>query len=257
MNAPAPEACAQDFAGLVAVVTGGSSGIGLETAHELDRRGARVAVLDRVEPTGQEAFATYRADVRDAGQVEEAIAHVVADLGGLDVLVNNAGIGAQGTVADTDPETWLEVLDVNVVGMARVSTAALGHLRDSAAAAIVNTCSIAALVGLPQRAAYSASKGAVLALTRAMAADHVSEGIRVNCVSPGTVNTPWVQQLLESAPDPVAMLAQLKARQPTNQLIEPIDVARAIATLASPAAAAITGISLSVDGGMNDLRMPT
>lgn len=257
MTAAAAGSPARDFTGLVAVVTGGASGIGLETAQELTRRGATVAVLDRDAPAAPESFAAYTADVRDTDQVNEAIAAVVADLGGLDVLVNNAGIGAQGTVADTEAQTWLELLDINVVGIARVSAAALPHLRASASAAIVNTCSIAALVGLPQRAAYSASKGAVLALTRAMAADHVAEGIRVNCVSPGTVNTPWVQRLLQTAPDPGAMLTQLKARQPTNELIEAIDVARAIAMLASPLSGAVTGISLSVDGGMNDLRLPT
>jgi len=247
----------RDLAGLVAVVTGGSSGIGAATAAELTARGARVAVLDRAEGSGVEDLPLYRADVQSDDEVRAAIDAVVADHGGLDIVINNAGIGAQGDVTANPSDHWLQLLDINVVGIARVSAAALPHLRRSRAAVIVNTCSIAALVGLPQRAAYSASKGAVLALTRAMAADHVREGIRVNCVSPGTVNTPWVQRLLATAEDPEAMLTQLRARQPTNALVEPEDVARAIAYLASPLSGAVTGISLSVDGGMNDLRMPT
>lgn len=247
----------RDLAGLVAVVTGGSSGIGAATAAELTARGARVAVLDRAEGSGVEDLPLYRADVQSDDEVRAAIDAVVADHGGLDIVINNAGIGAQGDVTANPSDQWLQLLDINVVGIARVSAAALPHLRRSRAAVIVNTCSIAALVGLPQRAAYSASKGAVLALTRAMAADHVREGIRVNCVSPGTVNTPWVQRLLATAEDPEAMLTQLRARQPTNALVEPEDVARAIAYLASPLSGAVTGISLSVDGGMNDLRMPT
>lgn len=135
------------------------------------------------------------ADVRDDGSVRRAVAEAAERLGGVDVLVNNAGVGAQGTVADNSDEEWMRVLDVNVVGMARVSRAFLPHLRRSRAAAIVNTCSIAATAGLPQRALYSASKGAVLALTRAMAADHLREGIRVNCVNPGTADTPWILRL--------------------------------------------------------------
>ena len=139
--------------------------------------------------------------------------------GGLDVLVNNAGIGAQGTVEDNPDDQWLKVLDVNVLGIVRVSRAALPALRRSAAACIVNTCSIAATAGLPQRALYSASKGAVLALTRAMAADHIGEGIRVNCVNPGTADTPWVGRLLAVAEDPEAERAALEARQPMGRLV--------------------------------------
>jgi 2-keto-3-deoxy-L-fuconate dehydrogenase len=243
--------------GLVAVVTGAASGIGLETALELAARGAQVAAVDR-DPAGiPEPLHAYRCDVSDGAAVADAVERIARDLGRIDVLVNNAGIGAQGTVADTDDREWQRVLDVNVVGIARMSAAALPHLRRSPSAAIVNTCSVAAFVGLPRRAAYSASKGAVLALTRAMAADHVAEGIRVNCVSPGTVNTPWVQRLLASAEDPDAELARLSARQPTGRLVEPDDVARAIAYLASPRSGSVTGTSLSVDGGMAAVQLPS
>jgi NAD(P)-dependent dehydrogenase (short-subunit alcohol dehydrogenase family) len=146
------------------------------------------------------------------------------------------------------------VLDVNVVGMVRVSRAALPALRNSSAAAIVNTASIAATAGLQQRVLYSASKGAVAAMTRAMAADLLSDGIRVNAVNPGTADTPWIGRLLAKAADPAAERAALEARQPHGRLVSPDEVAAAIAYLASPAAASVNGVALAVDGGMEFLR---
>jgi NAD(P)-dependent dehydrogenase (short-subunit alcohol dehydrogenase family) len=246
-----------DLQGLVAVVTGAGSGIGLATALELADRGAAVAAVDRDVSGVPEPLHPYPCDVTDGDGVRATVEAVARDLGGIDVLVNNAGIGAQGTVADNDEQEWLRVFDVNVLGIVRMTAAALPHLRRSSAASVVNTCSVAAFIGLPRRAAYSASKGAVLALTRAMAADHVREGIRVNCVSPGTVNTPWVQRLLASAEDPDGELARLSARQPTGRLVEAEDVAAAIGYLASPASGALTGTSLAVDGGMSGVQLPS
>ncbi|MGW5174231.1 SDR family NAD(P)-dependent oxidoreductase [Streptomyces sp. NPDC004082] len=243
-----------DFTGLRALVTGGASGIGRAAAELLAVRGARVAVLD-LEPGGVAApLLGYRADVSDDASVRSAVAAALTELGGLDVLVNNAGIGAQGTVEDNDDEQWHRVLDVNVLGIVRTTRAALPALRESAHASVVNTCSVAATAGLPQRALYSASKGAVLSLTLAMAADHVREGIRVNCVNPGTVDTPWVGRLLDAAPDPGAERAALEARQPTGRLVSAAEVAGAIAYLASPLSGATTGTALAVDGGMQGLR---
>lgn len=244
-----------DFEGLKALVTGGASGIGRATAELLAGRGAQVAVLDLDPSSVDKPLLAHRADVTDDASVREAVAAAVAELGGLDVLINNAGIGAQGTVEDNDDAEWHRVLDVNVVGMVRVARAALPHLRASRHAAIVNTCSIAATAGLPQRALYSATKGAVYSLTLAMAADHVREGIRVNCVNPGTVDTPWVGRLLSKAPDPAAERAALEARQPTGRLVAADEVAAAIAYLAGPLSGATTGTSLAVDGGMQGLRM--
>ncbi|MEU5565222.1 SDR family NAD(P)-dependent oxidoreductase [Micromonospora musae] len=244
-----------EFAGLAAVVTGGASGIGLATATLLADRGARVACLDLNPESVPAPLLGLAADVRDDGSVRAAVAAAADALGGIDVLVNNAGIGARGSVEENSDEEWHRVLDVNVVGIARVTRAALPHLRASAHAAIVNTCSIAASAGLPQRALYSASKGAVQALTMAMAADHVREGIRVNCVNPGTVDTPWVRRLLDAADDPAGELAALRARQPTGRLVSADEVAAAIAYLAGPLAAATTGSVLAVDGGMHGLRL--
>ncbi|MFJ8927260.1 SDR family NAD(P)-dependent oxidoreductase [Streptomyces sp. NPDC102364] len=245
----------QDFAGLKALVTGGASGIGRATAELLAARGADVAVLDRDITDVEKPLRGYAADVTDDAAVRAAVAAAARDLGGLDVLVNNAGIGAQGTVADNDDAEWHRVLDVNVIGMVRVARAALPALRDSEHAAIVNTCSIAATAGLPQRALYAASKGAVLSLTLAMAADHIREGIRVNCVNPGTADTPWVGRLLDKADDPAAERAALEARQPTGRLVSSAEVAGAIAHLASPLSGATTGTSVAVDGGMQGLRL--
>ena len=244
-----------EYEGLVAAVTGGASGIGAAIATTLQARGARVAVLD-LDPSGAPAGTLpVAADVSDDASVRAAVETVVRELGRLDVLVNNAGIGAQGTVADNNDEEWHRVLDVNLLGVVRVSRAALPHLRESPSAAIVNTGSIAATAGLPQRALYSASKGAVLALTRAMAADHLWEGVRVNCVNPGTADTPWIGRLLERADDPAAERAALEARQPHGRLVSAQEVADAVAYLASPLSRSTTGTTIAVDGGMNDLRL--
>ncbi|MGW4824158.1 SDR family NAD(P)-dependent oxidoreductase [Streptomyces sp. NPDC004227] len=241
--------------GLTALVTGGASGIGLATAQLLGEHGVDVAVLD-LDPSGVSTpLRGLTADVTDDRSVRSAVEAAAGELGGIDILVNNAGIGAAGTVADNPDEEWHRVLDVNVLGIVRTTRAALPYLRDSDAASVVNTCSIAATAGLPQRALYSASKGAVLSLTLAMAADHVREGIRVNCVNPGTVDTPWIGRLLDAAPDPAAERAALNARQPTGRLVTAQEVATAIVYLASPATGSTTGTALAVDGGMAGLRL--
>lgn len=244
-----------EFENLVAVVTGGASGIGAAIADRLRDAGASVAVLD-LQPDGADAahFAV-QANVGDDASVQTAIAAVAARFGRIDIVVNNAGIGAAGTIADNDDAEWARVLSVNVIGIARVTRAALPWLLASPSAAIVNTSSIAATAGLPERALYSASKGAVLSLTRAMAADHLRQGIRVNCVSPGTADTPWVGRLLENADDPVAERAALNARQPHGRLVSAAEVADAVAYLASPRSGSTTGVSLEVDGGMQNLRL--
>lgn len=243
------------FDGLVALVTGGASGIGAAAARLLVARGARVAVLDRDVTGVPEGCLALVADVTDTVAVDAAVARVAAELGGLDVVVANAGIGSIGDVGVSDDATWRRVLDVNVVGIARVVRAALLHLRRSDHAAVVTTCSAVAHVGVRQRAVYAASKGAIEALTLAMAADHVADGIRVNAVSPGTTATPWIDRLLAAADDPTAAAAALAARQPLGRLVTAEEIAHAIVHLASPGASATTGTVLRVDGGMTTLRV--
>ena len=244
-----------DFDGLVAVVTGGAAGIGAAVVERLLEGGARVAILDRdIAGANQAAFAV-QADVSDLSSVTSAIDAVATELGGIDIVINNAGIGAIGSVETIDGAEWARVFSINVTGMARVASAALPYLRKSSAAAIVNTSSIAATAGLPARALYSASKGAVLSLTRAMAADHLREGIRVNAVNPGTADTPWVGRLLDAASDPAAERTALAARQPHGRLVDPKEIAEAIAYLANPRNRSTTGTSIAVDGGMQELRL--
>lgn len=254
--APAPHESASpgEFSGLRALVTGGASGIGAATARALQGRGARVAVLDLHPEAAPEGTLALRCDVSDAAEVRQAVDSAAEQLGGLDVVINNAGIGAQGDAAANDDAEWARVLDVNVTSVARVVSAALPHLRRSERAAIVNTASIASAVGLPQRVLYSASKGAVQAMTLAMAADLVGEGIRVNAVLPGTADTPWVGRLLEAADDPVAERAALEARQPHGRLVSPEEVAEAHCYLASPRNRSTVGVLLSIDGGVTGVR---
>ena len=247
----------RDVEGLSALVTGGASGIGAATADLLADRGARVAVADLAAPPAGTDHLAVDCDVTSRASVEAAVAATVEAFGGLDIVVNNAGTGAVGDVAANDDEQWRQLLDVNVVGMARVAAAALAHLRRSEHAAMVLTSSVVATLGVPGRAAYAASKGAVQALTLAMAADHVRDGIRVNCVAPGTTDTPWVGRLLAAADDPDAASAALRARQPLGRLVYADEVARAIAYLASPLSGSTTGTVLTVDGGMSGLRLPS
>jgi 2-keto-3-deoxy-L-fuconate dehydrogenase len=243
--------------GLTALVTGGASGIGLAISRVFLAEGAQVAILDRsgTGPDDLPSALYLQADVTDDASVKAAVERAATELGGLDIVVNNAGIGAQGGVVDSSDDEWHRVLDVNVVGTARVSRAAWPYLCRSEHAAVVNTSSIVATAGLPQRAVYSASKGAVLSLTRAMAADGMVDGIRVNAVSPGTADTPWVARLLQSAADPVAERAALAARQPHGRLVSAEEVAHAVLYLVSPSAGSTTGAELAVDGGMGGLRL--
>ncbi|HVA43178.1 MAG TPA: SDR family oxidoreductase [Acidimicrobiales bacterium] len=242
--------------GLRAAVTGAGSGIGLATVELMVSEGARAAGLDLVPPPASDGVVPVVADVTDSASLERAAAQAAEALGGVDLLVCNAGIGAVGTVEDNPDEEWHRVYDVNVLGIVRTARAFLPLLRRSEHAAIVNTASVVATTGLPRRACYGASKGAVLALTMAMAADHVGEGIRVNCVCPGTVDTPWVGRLLGATDDPERARRDLVARQPIGRLGTAAEVAEAIVYLASPAAGYVTGTALAIDGGITGFSIP-
>lgn len=246
-----------DFKGLKAIVTGGASGIGAATVSALQTRGATVTVIDRQGVENPVKGVNYSlCDIQNRKEIERVVQESAAAMGGVDIVVNNAGIGATGDVTVGDDEEWHRVFDINVVGAARVSAATIPFLRKSKSAAIVNVSSVVAIAGFPQRAIYSASKGALHALTLAMAADHVREGIRVNCVMPGTTDTPWIGRLLDSAADPEAAEIALRARQPLGRLVSPGEIAFAICYLASPLAGSTTGIALNVDGGISGLRLP-
>lgn len=245
-----------EYSGLVAVVTGGASGIGAAAARLLMDRGARVAIIDRTEPVDASEALFVQGDISDAASVDSAI-HTIADaFGGIDVVINNAGVGASGGITENDDDEWRRVLDVNVVGAVRVSRAALPYLKKSGHAVIINTCSTIAFVGVPNRALYSASKGAIASLTLAMAADHVGDGIRVAAVAPGTADTPWVTKILETSADPDRAADALRRRQPSGRLVSADEVAGAIAYLASPRSGSTTGTVLTVDGGMAGVRIP-
>jgi len=245
----------KEFTSLTAIVTGAGSGIGLEVAKALAEKGANVYGFDLNQGQMSPHAKFIKCDIGDAQSVVSAFEEFKKSSSTLDILINNAGIGSLTTVEHESDEVWQRVLNINVIGTARVSKLAIPLLRNSKHAAIVNTASIAATDGLPNRAAYSASKGAVLTLTLAMATDHLPDGIRVNAVNPATVDTPWIKKLLDLSDDANAARVALEARQPMGRLISPAEIANAILFLASPLQTSITGTTLSIDGGMHSLRI--
>jgi len=228
----------------VVVVTGAAGGIGSAIARRFTADGDSAIGLDLLD-----GF-----DVTDPAACDDACAQVIAEHGRIDVLCNNAGISAVGDVVASTPDEWDRVFAVNVFGVANMSRAALPHLRQASNGVVVNTCSVAASVGLVERAVYSAAKGAVLALTRAMAADEVVHGVRVNCVSPGTVWSPWVERLVAGSDDPDTSLDALRRRQPLGRLVGVDEVADAVAYLASPSTFT-TGADFLLDGGITAVRL--
>lgn len=244
------------FSGVTVVVTGAGSGIGLSVATRLVAEGAHVFGLDLAEG-GLSGLAPYiHCDVSQEDSVASAVAEVTRQTDHVDVLVNNAGIGAVGTVVDATTEEWEKVFSVNVFGTARVTRLLHPLLAASSRASIVNVCSVASTTGLPRRAVYTASKGALESFTRACAADLIADGIRVNGVNPGTADTPWVQRLLGQTAEPEAERTRLEARQPIGRLVSADEVAHAILYLADPRSSSTTGTILAVDGGMASLRLP-
>lgn len=245
----------------VSIVTGGGTGIGRATGLRFAAEGAKVTIAD-VDPAAAEATAAaarrqggsataIEVDVADADGVRRMIEATVAAHGRLDVLVNNAGFGFTGTVVDTDEADWNRLIAVNLTGVFLGCKYAIPVMRRQGGGVIVNTASVVSTVGIKDRAAYCASKGGVAALTRAMALDHVSEGIRINCVAPGTIDSSYFDKILAQSDHPDALRSELAARQPMNRMGRPEEIADAILYLASDESSFVTGSMLTVDGGMS------
>ncbi|MBJ8554811.1 SDR family oxidoreductase [Acinetobacter bereziniae] len=240
----------------IALITGAGAGIGEATALLFADQGAKVIVSDRdydnakkvAEKIGANAFAVA-ADVAKSAEVEVMVKAGVEHFGGLDILVNNAGFGTLGTVVSLEEDLWDSVIDVNLKGVFLCSKFAIPELIRRGGGSIVNLASTISVVGIPDRAAYVAAKGGVAALTRAMALDHANEGIRVNSVAPGVINSSYYDKMFKEVEDPAAFKKGLEARSPLNKMGEPIDIANMILFLASDESTFSTGAMFTIDGG--------
>jgi NAD(P)-dependent dehydrogenase (short-subunit alcohol dehydrogenase family) len=240
-----------------AVVTGAGAGIGRSIALRLASEGARVALADVDEEAAEKVASEIdgetlvrRTDVTRAEEVEELVASAVEAWGGLDVMVNNAGVGVAATVVGTTEEDYERVMDVCVRGTLLGMKYAIPAIRNAGGGSVINMSSVAALVGITDRAVYSAAKGAILSMTRAAAIDHIGEGVRVNCIAPGTVDTPWIDRITSGYDDPEEARAKMQARQPHSRFVTPEEIAAMAAYLASEEAASCIGACMIVDGGV-------
>jgi NAD(P)-dependent dehydrogenase (short-subunit alcohol dehydrogenase family) len=240
----------------VAVITGAGAGIGAATAQLFAREGAKVVVADYdgnaagtvAKHIGAQAVA-FATDVRKNADVKAMIDGAVKAFGRIDILVNNAGRGILGTVVTTAEEDWDDIMAVNLKGVFLCSKHAVPVMKASGGGAIVNVASTVSVVGIPDRAAYVASKGGVAALTRAMALDHVADNIRVNSVGPGVIWSNYYDKMMQQVPDPAAFKKGLEDRAPMGRVGEPKDVAAAILYLASDESGFVTGSMMTMDGG--------
>ena len=228
----------------IVIVTGSSGGIGSAIVDRFTKNGDVAVGLDLLDGV----------DVTEPADCAAAVERIVSEHSRIDVLCNNAGVGAVGDVVTSTPEEWERVFAVNVFGVANMSRAVLPVMRAAKRGVVVNTCSVVASVGLVDRAVYSASKGAVLALTKSMAVDELPYGIRVNCVSPGTVSSPWVERTVAAQPDPDAVRDALRRRQPLGRMVTCEEVAAAVAYLANDETFT-TGADFLLDGGITGVRV--
>ena len=239
------------------IVTGAGSGIGRAIALRFAAEGARVVISDvdgeaatRVAAEAGGETLVRKTDVTSTSEVETLVQTSVEEWGGLDVMVNNAGIGVAGTTTVTTEEDYQRVMDVCLRGTFLGMKHAIPAIRDSEGGSVINMSSVAALVGIADRAVYSAAKGAILAITRAAAIDHVEEGVRVNCIAPGTVDTPWIGRITAGYDDPEEARRNMQARQPHGRLVTPEEIAAMAAYLASDESASVIGACMVVDGGV-------
>jgi NAD(P)-dependent dehydrogenase (short-subunit alcohol dehydrogenase family) len=245
------------LAGKRAIVTGAANGIGRAIALRLASEGARVVIADVNEDDAQGVAdeiegdtLVHKTDVTKDGDVEALVGRTVSEWGGLDVMVNNAGVGVAGTAVTTTEEEYDRVMDVCVRGTFFGMKHAIPAIVDAGGGSVINMSSVAALVGLVDRAVYSAAKGAIYSMTRASAIDHVGEGVRVNCIAPGTVDTPWVARITSGYDDPEEARANMRARQPHGRLVTPEEIAAMAAYLASDESGSVIGACMVVDGGV-------
>ena len=245
------------LAGKRAIVTGAANGIGRAISLRLASEGGRVILADLDEDAANgvaseiegEAL-VQKTDVTRAAEVEALLERAVSEWGGLDVMVNNAGVGVAGTAVSTAEDEYGFVMDVCVRGTFLGMKRAIPAIRDSGGGSVINMSSVAALVGIPDRAVYSAAKGAILAMTRASAIDHIGEGVRVNCIAPGTVDTPWISRITSGYDDPEEARTNMQARQPHGRFVTPEEIAAMAAYLASDESASCVGACMVVDGGV-------
>jgi NAD(P)-dependent dehydrogenase (short-subunit alcohol dehydrogenase family) len=242
--------------GKICIITGGGSGIGQAACHLFAREGATVIVADKSAPAAQDVAAALggsavavEVDVSSNAGVARMIGDTVERFGRLDVLVNNAGYGIKGTVIETEEDDWNRLMAVNVNGVFFGCKHAIAQMQRQGGGVIVNTASVVATVGIRDRAAYCASKGAVAALTRAMALDHVANNIRVNAVAPGTIDSPYFQDMFAKSPRAAELRRELESRQAMDRLGQPEEIANGMLFLASDESSFMTGAVLTIDGG--------
>lgn len=248
-----------NFSNKVVLITGSGSGIGRATAVLFANEGAKVVVNDLIPERGEETLDLVkkagaegifvRSDISVAADAERMIEETVKVFGKIDILINNAGIIVPGRVDNIAEEDIDKVLKVNVKGVFLVSKYAVLEMKKAGGGVIVNIASVAALKGIADRSAYSASKGAVLSLSRAMATDYIKDNIRVNCVCPGTTYTPALEERMRALPDPEAARAAFIARQPMGRLGKDQEIAQAILFAACDEASYMNGSVISIDGG--------
>jgi NAD(P)-dependent dehydrogenase (short-subunit alcohol dehydrogenase family) len=244
------------IAGKIALITGGASGIGLATAELFVKEGATIVIADKNGAAAEKVAATLGAkasafpcDVAKSDQVQAMVATTVKRHGRIDILINNAGYGITGNVVSTKEDDWDALMSVNVRGVYLGCKYTIPVMAKQGGGAIVNTASTTSRVGIKDRVAYVTSKGAVAAMTRAMALDHVDQNIRINCVAPGTIDGPYYEKMMATMPDAAAWKQQLAGRQPMNRMGTPAEVAKAMLFLASDDSSFCTGSTLFADGG--------
>ncbi len=245
--------------GKVAVITGGTDGIGKAIAVTFAKEGAKIMMVARDERKGQTALeevrrfgdaAYFKGDVSNASQVKRLVEETIQRYGQVNILVNNAAVCPPGDVLTTSEETWDQVIDVNLKGVFLCSKYVIPHMQKNGGGAIVNIGSINSLMAMENEAAYDASKGGVLMLTRAMALDFAKSGIRVNCICPGAIETPMLKASLDTAPDPKAARQSLTGKHPLRRTGTPDEIAQAALFLATDASSFVTGAVIPVDGGI-------